>query len=118
MDHQFLSVEEFNELIQQWGGQTVKITKHEMDDIDQTIMKLQHISYDRNTRRIDDYVPMHSLQLNGEGQIETLAEMSSQPLPSPVYEIPLQDNTLYEFDGHKFFITTDRGVYKIELTNS
>ncbi len=118
MDHQFLSVEEFNALFQQWSGQKVKITKHEMDDIDQTIMTLQQISYDQNTRRIDDYVPKHSLLLHGGGQIETLAAMSEQPLPSPVYEIPLQDSTLYEYDGQKFFITTERGVYKIELANS
>ncbi|WP_052345727.1 hypothetical protein [Paucisalibacillus sp. EB02] len=115
MEHQFLSVEEFNHLIQQWSGRKVKITKHEMDDVDQTTMNLQSITYDRNTRRIDDYVPMHSLLLNGEGNIETLAAMSNQPLPSAVYEIPLQDNSLYEFDGEKFFITTDRGVYKVEL---
>lgn len=115
MDHQFLSVEEFNSRIQQWSGRTVKITKHEMDDVDQIMLNLQNISYDRNTRRIDDYVPMHSLQLIGEGHIETLASMSTQPLPSPNYEIPLQDSTMYEFDGERFFITTERGVYKIEL---
>ncbi|WP_047985648.1 hypothetical protein [Ornithinibacillus californiensis] len=116
MEHHFLSVEDFHSLIQQWSGRRIKITKHEMDDVDQIVMDLQHITYDRNTRRIDDYVPMHSLQLNGDGRIETLATMSTQPLPSPNYEIPLQDNTMYEFDGEKFFITTERGVYKIELT--
>ncbi|MBC5635355.1 hypothetical protein H8S33_00825 [Ornithinibacillus sp. BX22] len=115
MEHQFLSVEAFNELIQQWSGRQVKITKHEMDDVDQIVLHLESVSYDRNTRRIDDYVPMHSLQLNGEGQIQTLATMSTQPLPSPSYEIPLQDSAMYEFDGEKFFITTERGVYKIEL---
>jgi hypothetical protein len=118
MEHQFLSVEEFNALINQWVGNPVKITKHEMDDVDRTVMNLTDVSYERNTRRIDDYVPMHNLLLSGNGQIETLATMSNQPLPSSVYEIPLQDNSLYEYDGEKFFITTDRGVYKIELANS
>lgn len=115
MDHEFLSVEEFNTFIQQWSGRTIKIIKHEMDDIDQTVMNLQRISYDQNTRRIDDYVPKHSLLLHGDGQIETLTTMSNVSLPSSNYEIPLQDNSLYEFNGETFVITTDRGVYKIEL---
>ncbi len=115
MNHQFLSIEEFNALIQQWNGRSIKITKHEMDDVDQTVMNLSDVSYEQNTRRIDDYVPMHNLLLNGDGHIETLAAMSTQPLPSSVYEIPLQNNSLYEYDGEKFFITTERGVYKIEL---
>ncbi|MBP2078780.1 hypothetical protein [Oceanobacillus polygoni] len=115
MDHEFLSVEEFNTFIQQWSGRTIKVTKHEMDDIDQTVLHLQSISYDQNLRRIDDYVPKHSLLLNGDGQIGTLTTMSNVPLPSSNYEIPLQDNSLYEFNGETFVITTDRGVYKIEL---
>lgn len=115
MNHQFLSIEEFNALIQQLNGRSIKITKHEMDDVDQTVMNLRDVSYEQNTRRIDDYVPMHNLLLNGDGHIETLAAMSNQPLPSSVYEIPLQNNSLYEYDGEKFFITTERGVYKIEL---
>ncbi|MCT1903024.1 hypothetical protein [Oceanobacillus sojae] len=115
MEHDFLSIEEFNTLIQQWSGRTIKITKHENNDIDQTVIHLESVSYDQNTRRIDDYVPRHSLFLNGDGQIETLSAMNNEPLPSSNYEIPLEDNSLYEFNGKKFFITTDRGVYKIEL---
>ncbi|GIO21484.1 hypothetical protein [Oceanobacillus sp. J11TS1] len=115
MEPGFLSIEEFNALIQQWSGRTIKITKHEMDDVDQTVMNLRNISYGQNTRRLDDYVPKHSLLLHGDGQIETFTTMSNEPLPSSNYEIPLQDNSLYEFNGEKFFITTDRGVYRIEL---
>ncbi|WP_339229282.1 hypothetical protein NSQ77_05140 [Oceanobacillus sp. FSL K6-2867] len=115
MDQEFLSVEEFNTLIQQWSGRTIKIIKHELEDIDQTVLNLQSISYDQNLRRIDDYVPKHNLLLNGDGQIETLTTMSNAPLPSSSYEIPLQDDSLYEFNGETFVITTNRGVYKIEL---
>lgn len=118
MEHQFLSVEEFNRQLQQWNGQQIKITKHEMDDVDKIVMHLQDISYDLNTRRIDDYVPRYNLLLKGDGRIETLASMSNQPLPASVYEIPLENNTLYEYDGEKFFITTERGVYKIEQVYS
>ncbi|SFD70082.1 hypothetical protein SAMN05216238_103211 [Lentibacillus persicus] len=113
MDVQFLTVEEFNELLQQWHGEVIKISKHELDDLDETSMVLQDTSYARNTRRLDDYEPMHALNLNGEGTMKTDAA-SSQPLPSSVYEIPLEDNTLYEFDGQHFLVSTSRGVYKIE----
>ncbi|TMN22234.1 hypothetical protein FH966_04305 [Lentibacillus cibarius] len=113
MGFQFLTIEEFNDLLQQWNGETIKISKHELNDLDETLMTLQEISYDRNTRRIDDYEPMHALQLNGAGTMETdIGE--PQTLPSSLYEIPLEDNSLYEFDGHQFLVSTSRGVYKIE----
>ncbi|WP_246202682.1 hypothetical protein [Virgibacillus doumboii] len=111
---QFLSIEEFNELLNQWSGQTIKITKFELDDLDETLMDLQHISYETNTRRLDDYEPMHELQLNGFGNMQTDAN-DPQPLPSQLYEIPLEDSSLYEFDGTRFLLSTSRGVYKIEL---
>ncbi|MUK88267.1 hypothetical protein GMD78_07670 [Ornithinibacillus sp. L9] len=117
MDQNFLSIEEFNDLLQQWNGQTIKVTKHEMDDLDQTVLNLQDISYSRNTRRIDEYEPMHTLQLNGDGNIAPEATSNTEPLPASMYEIPLQDDSLYEFDGEKFLISTDRGVYKIEVAD-
>ncbi|RYG73346.1 hypothetical protein EU245_06550 [Lentibacillus lipolyticus] len=113
MGFQFLTIEEFHELLQQWNGETIKISKHEIDDLDEIQMTLQNISYDRNTRRMDDYEPMHALQLNGDGTMETDAN-NPQELPSSLYEIPLEDNSLYEFDGHQFLVSTSRGVYKIE----
>ncbi|TFJ91995.1 hypothetical protein [Lentibacillus salicampi] len=113
MELRFLTVEEFNDLLQRWNGETIKISKHELDDLDQTLMTLQDITYERNTRRLDDYEPMHALQLNGTGTTETDAD-DAQPLPSSVYEIPLEDNSLYEFDGQQFLLSTSRGVYKIE----
>ncbi|MFC4558421.1 hypothetical protein ACFO3D_09370 [Virgibacillus kekensis] len=113
MEHHFLSIEEFNALLEQWSGKNVKITKHEMNDIDETVVALDEISYARNTRRIDDYQPMHELQLNGNGITDTLS--SPAELPDSQYEIPLEDTSLYEFDGERFLISTDRAVYKIEL---
>ncbi|WP_246206770.1 hypothetical protein [Virgibacillus ihumii] len=111
----FLSIEEFNELLTQWNGQTIKISKLELDDLDETIVALDHISYAANTRRLDDYEPMHALQLNGTGNIQTDTASASQVLPSSLYEIPIEDDSLYEFDGTRFLISTTRGVYKIEL---
>ncbi|GGK05916.1 hypothetical protein GCM10007063_30420 [Lentibacillus kapialis] len=113
MGVQFLTVEAFNDILQQWNGESIKISKHELDDLDETLMTLQDISYARNTRRLDNYEPMHALLLNGMGTIKTDAS-NTQSLPSSVYEIPLEDNTLYEFDGQQLLLSTSRGVYKIE----
>ncbi|MBP1949385.1 hypothetical protein [Virgibacillus litoralis] len=114
MDQHFLSIEEFNELLNNWNGQTIKISKIELDDVDETLIQLQNISYSTNTRRIDDYEPMHALQFNGTGNVNTDSK-EHQPLPSEIYEIPLEDSSLYEFDGSSFLLSTSRGVYKIEL---
>ncbi|MBP2258393.1 hypothetical protein [Virgibacillus alimentarius] len=113
MNHHFITVEEFNRLIHQWTGHTIKIMKHELDDVDETCLHLDHISYATNTRRIDDYEAMHALHLNGGGAIQT--DKDPYTLPDDLYKIPLQDTTLYEYDGYQFLISTDRGVYKIEL---
>ncbi len=110
-ESQFLSVEAFNDLLQQWSGKPIKITKHEINDVDKISMQLDSVSYQTKTRRIDDYVPMHTLKLNGAGKMETAGEL--QPLPDAIYEIPLEDTSLYEYDGSQFILSTDRGVYKL-----
>ncbi|MBP1970177.1 hypothetical protein J2Z83_002295 [Virgibacillus natechei] len=117
MKDDFISIDKFNTLIHQWNGYTIKITKHELDDRDQTVMELQNISYATNHQRLDDYQPMHVLLLDGRGETETTTN-TFQPLPTPTYEIPIQDNSLYEFNGSRFIITTERAVYKIERTTN
>ncbi|GAB3798342.1 hypothetical protein [Virgibacillus kimchii] len=114
MSENYLSIEEFNDLIQQWNGKTVKIAKQEMDDYDETVMELTDVSYETNTRRIDDYVPKHALQLNGTGLIEN-ERHEKHPLPASLYEIPLEDSSLYQFDGARFALITDRAIYTIEV---
>lgn len=115
MQQPFLSIEEFNELLTQWNGRTIKISKLELDDLDETTVALETITYATNTRRLDDYEPMHALQLNGTGSIHSDTTDAHQILPSSLYEIPIEDDSLYEFDGTHFLISTSRGVYKIEL---
>ncbi|WP_163969335.1 hypothetical protein [Oceanobacillus halotolerans] len=117
MTPQYLSVEEFNEMLHQWNGETIKISKEELDDHDETILDLDNISYSKDTRRIDDYEPMHSLHLNGTGFTETDDVQEYQPLPSSLYEIPLEDSTIYQFDGNQFRLITERGTYTIERVN-
>lgn len=114
--YKFTSIEQFNDLLQQWNDQQIKITKLEMDDVDEITMNLEKITYENEMPTIDGYEPIHNLQLNGAGQIQT-DNNNSAPLPSSLYEIPLQNDTLYEFDGETFIISTDRGTYKIERTD-
>lgn len=114
MEHRFLTIEQFNELINQWNGKNIQISKMEMDDFDETLMELEQISYDKNPNSMDDYEAMYTLQFNGVGKVMTEGN-DFQQLPSSIYEIPLQDTTLYEFDGTEFLLSTDRGVYKIRL---
>lgn len=114
MGQDLLSIEAFNELLNKWNGKKIKIAKHEIGDDDETFMKLRDISYAKDTRRIDDYVPKHALQLNGVGEVEN-EDNELEPLPSSEYEIPLEDSAEYQFDGNKFTLNTDRGVYTIEL---
>ncbi|WP_407272111.1 hypothetical protein [Radiobacillus sp. PE A8.2] len=116
MTEQYLSVEQFNEMLQQWHGKKIKISKDELDDHDETILELNSISYTKNTRRIDDYEPMNSIVFNGTGKIQT-DDSQLQPLPSSYYEIPLEDSTLYQYDESQFSLITDRGNYTIELAN-
>ncbi|WP_217588685.1 hypothetical protein [Lentibacillus saliphilus] len=113
MDPQFLSVDAFNELINQWSGEQIVIKKIEMDDVDVIRLELDRISYAKETGGWDHYIPKYALHLNGYG--ETFTTDDFQALPNMTYEIPLEDTSLYEFDGNTFLISTDRGVYQISL---
>jgi hypothetical protein len=113
MEQQALSIEEFNEKIKSWTGKNIKITKKELNDLDEMEMELQSISYTNNEQGIDDYVSEHSLVLSGEGQIEN-EENQMEPLPAPHYEIPLDDTSNYHFDGKLFNLKTERATYTIE----
>lgn len=112
-EHQFLSIEQFNELLQQWTNSKIKISKWELDDVDEVIMHLDKVTYVNEVPTIDGYEPIHTLQLNGTGSIETEQNMTV-PLPTPMYEIALENDSLYEFDGSTFYINTSRATYKIE----
>lgn len=111
---QYLTIEEFNDLLKQWNGQKLKITKYELDDIDHTFLNLESISYSNHTRRIDDYQPQHVLELNGTGEAE-IENHNIIPLPSSNYEIPLEDTSIYHYNNQTFSIQTDRARYIIEL---
>lgn len=116
MEQQSLSIEEFNELFNKWTGKDVKVLKQEIGDNDETLMNLEKVSYLEHTGRLDDYEAKYTLQLNGMGKIEN-DKNEFEPLPSPSYEIPLDDTTQYQFNGSRFTVKNDRGLYTIELNN-
>ncbi|MCA1020622.1 hypothetical protein GLW04_11660 [Halobacillus litoralis] len=113
MDGQPLTIEHFNERFQRWSGADIIITKHELNDEDTTVMHLDHIAYGTDTTRLDEYLPMHSLFLYGEGEAE-IGPQQMEPLPAPYYEIPLQDTTQYIYSRDAFVLMTDRATYTIE----
>ncbi|MGX4670982.1 hypothetical protein JNUCC74_17675 [Cerasibacillus sp. JNUCC 74] len=113
---QFITIEQLNTLLKKWNGKRIKIAKQELDDYDEVFLDLSNISYATNKRRIDDYEPVYTLRLNGSGQIENAAH-HYEPLPNPRYEIPLEDTSLYQFDGERFSLITDRAIYTIEVLN-
>jgi hypothetical protein len=114
MEKHFLTMEEVNEILREWSGKKVKIVKHELDDIDETLINLSKISYAKNDQRIDDYQSEYSLNLNGTGLIETTAN-NYEDLPNNSFEVPLEEDGLYEFDGDRIILSTTRGVYTLEI---
>jgi len=114
MGQQILTIEEFNAILNQWVGKLITITKEELNDHDKTTMQLESVSYFKNTRRLDDYASTYQLQLNGAGTIQTVHN-NIEPLPMPMYEIPLEEESVYEYNGNLLLITTDRGQYTIKV---
>ena len=112
MKQGLLSIEEFNELLQQWNDQQIKIVKREMDDVDEILLDLRSVSFAKG-QSMDDYISRYALQLNGSGVIETTMN-KYESLPAETFEIPLEEEATYEFDGVHFIINTSRGVYTIE----
>lgn len=108
-----LSSKAFYERLNQWVGHNIKIFKEEIGDDDETLMALKSITHENHANSGDDYIPAHTLQLNGSGAVEN-EDNQLEPLPTSEYEIPIEDSTIFQFDGDKFTLKTDRGVYIIE----
>lgn len=107
-----LSIEEFNDQLQQWSGQKIRIVKEELDDLDETLLELEDVSYAKGSS-VDDYIPRYALLLKGTGVVGTTMN-NYEELPFEAFEIPLEEDTIYEFDGRRFFISSSRGVYMIQ----
>lgn len=116
MEQKALSIEKFNDLLNNWTGKEIKILKQEVKDLDETIILLDQTTYRKNIYRVDDYEAKYELLLKGTGFIEN-ENGEFEPLPESTYEIALDDNSTYQFDGIMFSINSDRGQYTIQLTS-
>lgn len=114
MKQTVISIKEFNELINHWCGKDIKIIKHESNDLDETILLLDQVTYRDNINRIDDYEPRYEIKLTGAGLVET-DHNDFEPLPGSVYDIPIDDDSTYKYDGSHFYLSTPRGAYTIQL---
>lgn len=112
MEEKFLVIKELDTLLRKWTGHQIKIIKTEKKDVDEINMMLDSISYNKDSDRPDNYEALYTLQLNGEGVIDTDV-LSAEPLPEPEYEIDLGTKALYEYEDEEIIISTERAVYKI-----
>ena len=78
------------------------LTKH--------LINLDEVSYAKENHDEDDYEPRYALHLNGPGKIGT-TENNFEDLPSDKFEIPLEDDALYEYDGSRFLLTTSHAEF-------
>lgn len=102
---QWLESQTDNELI---------ITKHEDDDIDETVIRLARI--ERKGERsdaLDDYTNGAALVLRGNGTV--LTEGREAPLPSDAFEIPLEGLSLTETADGAALLVTERARYSIKV---
>ncbi|HET7580358.1 MAG TPA: hypothetical protein VFK33_13850 [Bacillales bacterium] len=94
-----------------WDGRQVLISKEEKGDRDQTILKLEGVSIANHNDTIDDYISPVSLQLTGEGR--AVMSDTDVPMPSALYDIPIDELYDAHFDGMRLYMTTGRGSYTI-----
>ncbi|QHT48463.1 hypothetical protein M662_18890 [Bacillus sp. SB49] len=106
------TMENFHQHLQTWIGTDICITKHELRDQDAVSMQLHDVSYSVNPMSIDGYMGPYTLYLHGKGYVSTDMQ-GTEPLPTPYYEIPLEETTHYEWNDDRFFLKTARGDYTI-----
>lgn len=114
MRKQTITIEDVHAILQQWIGKQITIQKKELQDDDQTTMYLESVTYEINKERLDDYTSTYHLHLNGNGIIETVHN-NAEPLPLPTYEIPLEDQSVYQYSDNILHIINDRGQYTIRV---
>ncbi|MDG0812595.1 hypothetical protein [Cohnella rhizosphaerae] len=104
--------------VTQWlESQTDKelvITKHEDDDIDETVIRLARIERTGERRdALDDYTNGAALVLRGNGTVVT--EGREAPLPNDAFEIPLEGLSLTETAESAALLVTERARYSIKI---
>lgn len=114
MSKHFLSMQDLDDRLKALQGSEIEVEKKEQQDLDVVHISLEKVAYDKDFHKFDEYEAKYTLELHGTGTIETDVG-NAVPLPSPVYEIPLDQDTMreYEEDDDELIISTERAVYKI-----
>ena len=113
MGKHFLSMKDFNEQLQAMVEKRIEVIKTEQKDVDDVHILLERVDYDKDLDTLDEYEAENTIQLHGMGTIHN-DDGEPEPLPSRVFEIPLDHNTMREHDGDELILSTERAVYKIK----
>ena len=114
MGKHFLSMQDLDDRLKALKGSEIEVEKKEQQDLDIVHIALDDVRYDKDFHKFDEYESEYTLELHGVGTIETDVG-NAVPLPSPVYEIALDVDTMreYEENDNELIISTERAAYKI-----
>ncbi len=88
------------------------IKKEEDGDIDLAELKLEKIDLVQQKGH-ENYLSPQALLLSGKGSVIT--DIGKAPLPYDVFEIPLTDQWSAEIENSTLHLSTERGIYVIEV---
>ncbi|MGV3487584.1 MAG: hypothetical protein ACO1OC_03245 [Tuberibacillus sp.] len=108
MEHEQI-IQELRDVLQQWIGRKVLVTKEENGDIDQTLIDLERFDQEVYENDLDDYMPKASFQLVGSGQ--TINQGAKAALPYSSFDIPLDMAEEIHCDAEGVFLRTGRALY-------
>jgi hypothetical protein len=106
---QSLPLNELTDILAQWVGRKVLVTKEENGDVDQTLIDLERLDQEVYDNNHDDYLSNATLQLVGNGQ--TVNQGEKAPLPYAAFDIPVDEAEELHCDVEAVFLRTARAVY-------
>ncbi|WP_042198692.1 hypothetical protein [Paenibacillus camerounensis] len=107
------AVQQLKDWLNSESGQTVVITKQELDDVDTVHFSLESVDYRGAEEVIDDYLGDALIlrgsgnTLNGDGELV--------PLPQPSYEIAVSGLQLHSAEAERAELQTDRAKYTLSF---
>lgn len=105
------AIRDLEDILNQWIGHRILITKEENGDLDQTVIDLERYDREDYENGRDDYLPKAAFQLIGQGQ--TVGDNRYPALPYSSFDIPLDDISEIHSDPEGVFFRTDRAVYTL-----
>ena len=102
-------LDDLKDLLNQWVGRKILITKEENGDIDQTLIDLERLDQEAYDHKNDDYLPQTAIQLVGNGK--TIGNGENAALPYGLFDIPFDDAEEIHVDVEGVFLRTSRAIY-------